>query len=222
MRVDGLDSTGRGCSWRWRPRAWRSVSSGTFPGTSALGATRFGRRHIWLFNSVVYSLAASVDGWRCDALSLATAEERAAAVKILGVRAPLGAWVAMWGGLAMLTSAPFDDWWHNAYGLDVKIVSPPHTLLGLGMLGISLGALLLGLAHQNRVRDAAGDWLFVDIGGIFLTLGGVFLMEFSDAESAARGDLLRSVRGDDCHPAGDPGSCGAQAPTERGTTHTGT
>jgi uncharacterized membrane protein len=110
---------------------------------------------------------------------LGTEEERAAAVKILGVRAPLGAWVAMWGCLAMLTSAPFDDWWHNAYGLDVKIVSPPHTVLGVGMLGISLGALLLGLGHQNRVRDAAGDWLFIYIGGKFLTLGCVFLMEFS-------------------------------------------
>jgi hypothetical protein len=79
----------------------------------------------------------------------------------------------------MLTSAPFDDWWHNAYGLDVKIVSPPHTLLGVGMLGINLGALLLGLSYQNRARDALGDWLFVYIGGIFLTLGSVFVMEFS-------------------------------------------
>jgi hypothetical membrane protein len=125
-------------------------------------------------------LAGGVGGWlalRCTFFG--GPEERAAAVKILGVRAPLGAWVAMWGCVAMLTSAPFDDWWHNAYGLDVKIVSPPHTVLGLGMLGISLGALLLGLAHQNRVRDAVGDWLFIYIGGIFLTLGGVFVMEFA-------------------------------------------
>ncbi len=125
-------------------------------------------------------LAGGVGAWLAfRATFLGTAEERASAVKILGVRAPLGAWVAMWGCLAMLTSAPFDDWWHNAYGLDVKIVSPPHTVLGLGMLGISVGALLLGLAHQNRARDSAGDWLFIYIGGIFLTLGCVFLMEFS-------------------------------------------
>jgi len=32
----------------------------------------------------------------------------------------------------MLTSAPFDNWWHNAYGLDVKIVSLPHSILALG------------------------------------------------------------------------------------------
>ena len=53
---------------------------------------------------------------------------------------------AVLGCGAMLTSAPFDDWWHNAYGLDVRIVSPPHILLGYGMLGIILGALLRTLA----------------------------------------------------------------------------
>ncbi len=79
--------------------------------------------------------------------------ERDSSVSVFGARAPLGAWVAIWGALAMVTSAPFDDWWHNAYGLDVKIVSPPHAVLGLGMLGISVGALLLLLSRQNRLQD---------------------------------------------------------------------
>src|SRR5580765_619743 len=52
--------------------------------------------------------------------------ERAASVNFWGFRAPLGAWLCIWGCGAMLTSAPFDNWWHNAYGLDVRIVSPPH------------------------------------------------------------------------------------------------
>ena len=30
---------------------------------------------------------------------------------------PIGGWICIWGAFAMLTSAPFDDWWHNAYGL---------------------------------------------------------------------------------------------------------
>src|ERR1044072_656576 len=54
-----------------------------------------------------------------------TPEEKAGAVRLWGMRAPFGAWVSVWGCLAMLTSAPFDNWWHDAYGLDVKIVSPP-------------------------------------------------------------------------------------------------
>src|ERR1700721_2727830 len=50
---------------------------------------------------------------------------RAASVNVLGFRAPLGAFIAAWGGIAMITSAPFDNWWHAPYGLDVKIGSPP-------------------------------------------------------------------------------------------------
>jgi hypothetical protein len=69
-------------------------------------------------------------------------------------RGPLGAWVAIWGALAMITSAPFDDWWHNAYGLDTKILSPPHALLAAGIGAINVGALLLVTPLQNR-SDAA-------------------------------------------------------------------
>src|SRR5882724_8168007 len=59
-------------------------------------------------------------------------DDRRNSVNVLGFRAPLGAFIAAWGGGAMLTSAPFDNWWHEAYGLDVKIISPPHMLLALG------------------------------------------------------------------------------------------
>src|SRR5262249_22257511 len=56
--------------------------------------------------------------------------------------------------MAMLTSAPFDNWWHNAYGLDVKIISPPHMLLALGITGINWGAVFLIVAAMNRAQDA--------------------------------------------------------------------
>ena len=75
---------------------------------------------------------------------------RDASVNVLGFRGPLGAFVAAWGGIAMLTSAPFDNWWHAAYGLDVKIVSPPHTLLILGIRAVGVGVLFLLLAEMNR------------------------------------------------------------------------
>src|SRR5260370_26348587 len=68
---------------------------------------------------------------------------RDASVNIRGLRAPLGVFLAGWGGVAMLTSAPFDNWWHNAYGLDVKIVSPPHTLLILGIRALTVEMLFL-------------------------------------------------------------------------------
>src|SRR5213079_2807835 len=68
---------------------------------------------------------------------------RGVSVRIWGLAAPAGAFICAWGGVAMLASAPFDDWWHNAYGLDVKIISPPHIVLFLGGLGIRLGVWLL-------------------------------------------------------------------------------
>jgi len=107
--------------------------------------------------------------------------ERDSSVSVFGARAPLGAWVAIWGALAMVTSAPFDDWWHNAYGLDVKIVSPPHAVLGLGMFGISVGALLLLLSRQNRFQDVSstkGSGMFIFAGGVFVLMGTVFLLEY--------------------------------------------
>jgi len=105
---------------------------------------------------------------------------RQSSVNVLGARAPLGAWVAIWGAIAMITSGPFDNWWHNAYGLDVKIISPPHVVLGLGMLGISAGVLLLVLTRQNRFPDSShqGAGLFIYAGGIFVLLGSVFLLEY--------------------------------------------
>jgi hypothetical protein len=105
---------------------------------------------------------------------------RESSVGVFGARAPLGAWVAIWGAIAMITSGPFDNWWHNAYGLDVKIISPPHAVLGLGMLGISAGVLLLVLSRQNRFPDSShqGAGLFIYTGGVFVLLGSVFLLEY--------------------------------------------
>ena len=61
----------------------------------------------------------------------------------------LGALFCIWGAIAMLTSAPFDDWWHNAYGLDVKILSPPHTLLAMGMMFLQFGACVSICKYLN-------------------------------------------------------------------------
>jgi hypothetical protein len=113
------------------------------------------------------------------------AKLRAASVQILGLHAPLGVFLATWGGIAMLTSAPFDNWWHNAYGLDVKIVSPPHALLILGIRAIAVGIMFLILAAMNRAAEArTADFtrlrvLFLYLGG--LAIGGqmFFLQEYT-------------------------------------------
>jgi hypothetical protein len=97
----------------------------------------------------------------------------------------LGVFLAGWGCVAVLTSAPFDNWWHNAYGLDVKIVSPPHALLILGLRGIATGVMFLILAAMNRAAEN-DDVTFKRLQLLLLYVGGLavvgqmfFVMEYT-------------------------------------------
>ena len=119
-----------------------------------------GRDTFWSPPHIAIYLGGVLAGLSCGVVALKTTfagteAERATAVRFWGFRAPFGAWVAIWGSLAMLASAPFDDWWHNAYGLDIDKLTPPHAMLSIGMLAIQLGALFIALAAQNRALSAA-------------------------------------------------------------------
>jgi hypothetical protein len=95
---------------------------------------------------------------------------RESAVRVLGFRGPLGAFISAWGGIAMLASAPFDDWWHNAYGLDVKILSPPHIVLASGILALHLGAAVMIAGAMNR--SASGGARRRTLEALLLVVGG--------------------------------------------------
>jgi hypothetical protein len=109
-------------------------------------------------------------------------EIRAASVRMWGFHGPLGAFLMAWGGVAMLVSAPFDNWWHNAYGLDVKILSPPHAVLAAGFIGIEWGSLLLVLGYMNRAHGEERlrlTRLFLYIGSMILVATQIMSMEYS-------------------------------------------
>lgn len=109
---------------------------------------------------------------------------RSEAVPFWGVfYGPLGAMFCVWGALAMLTSAPFDDWWHNTYGLDVQILTPPHTILAVGIMTLQFGAMVGVLALQNQYRvesvvkpvergsrEIRLKWLFAVAAGLLLVI----------------------------------------------------
>ena len=149
-----------------------------------------GRDTFWtLAHMAIYAcgvLAAVVCGYLILAATFGSSKRlQAASVNVLGFRAPLGAFIAAWGGIAMLTSAPFDNWWHAAYGLDVKIVSPPHTLLILGIRAVDIGVLFLLLAAMNRAAaDSLANFkvlqrLFLYIGGLVVAGQMFFLLEYT-------------------------------------------
>ena len=115
---------------------------------------------------------------------------------------PLGGWLCIWGAVAMLTSAPFDDWWHAAYGLDVKIISPPHALLALGFITILGGALIMAVAEQGREADrraarAAGGaepaggapFIVAYAGGLVLAMLSIFTTEYHARETMHLGSF---------------------------------
>ena len=150
-----------------------------------------GRDSFWTPAHMCTYVSALIVGVTCGYIALKTTfagtdEERGQSVSFWGFHAPLGAWICIWGSFAMLTSAPFDDWWHNAYGLDVKIISPPHTLLAIGMIAIVAGALVWTLAWQNRMGAESDPalrrrlgLLFVICGGLMLSMRAIYVTEYS-------------------------------------------
>jgi hypothetical protein len=68
---------------------------------------------------------------------------------LLGLRAPLGLVVLGLGVVQMSLSAPFDDWWHRMYGVDVTIWSPPHLIGFTGAL-VMLAGLTIAVLAQRR------------------------------------------------------------------------
>lgn len=100
-------------------------------------------------------------------------DARRNSVHVLGFHGPLGAFIAAWGGGAMLTSAPFDNWWHEAYGLDVKILSPPHVLLAIGIGGIMWGGAILCASYLNRTDGAGHE----SLRRMLLCIGGFIVVQ---------------------------------------------
>jgi len=146
-----------------------------------------GRDTFWSPPHVLEQLAAVVAGSSCGWLVLqmtfrGSPADQATGVRFWGFRGPLGAWVCIWGTLMMIASAPFDNWWHNAYGLDVQIISPPHMVLAWGMIAIQIGAMLTALARQNRAspdEQRRLGLLYAVSAGILLTMHATVIMEYA-------------------------------------------
>ena len=57
------------------------------------------------------------------------------------------------GGIAVLAAAPIDALWHERYGRDSVLWSPPHMLVVLGASGLTIG-VLTGLPPASRTLRA--------------------------------------------------------------------
>lgn len=147
-----------------------------------------GRDTFWTPAHLLVQFGAVLAGLSCAYLifSISFGKDRMAkeaTVNVLGFRAPLGAFIVAWGAVTMITSAPFDNWWHNAYGLDVKIISPPHTMLVIGIAGIMWGSIILILGEMNRATLALRQRLLrllLITGGSMIIMDMMFKLEYTN------------------------------------------
>jgi hypothetical protein len=180
---DPIPAGTRGIPWY----VWCSVAAVT----SAVFGTQWdiswhesiGRDTFWTPAHLAIHLCGVLAGISCGYLILSTTLRRdsplrACSVRMWGFYGPLGAFIAAWGGVAMIASAPFDNWWHNAYGLDVKILSPPHMLLAAGIMAVHVGALMLVLGEMNRAGGALARQLRV----LYLYVGGLMLLSLATVQ----------------------------------------
>jgi hypothetical protein len=182
-----------------RPRAarvpWMVWTSAAATTSVVLGSiwdiswhVSIGRDTFWTPPHLLIQLCAAIGGLTAVYLIARATfagddKARAESVRIFGLRAPLGAFICGWGALAMLTSAPFDNWWHEAYGLDVKVVSPPHMLLALGAMGVVYGGFALTMAQLNRASAALThriETVFIVLIGVIMTGAQAELIEYSN------------------------------------------
>lgn len=129
--------------------------------------------------------------------------EKSKSVKVWGFfYSSLGQLFCVWGALAMLTSAPFDDWWHNTYGLDITILSPPHTILALGIISVQFGAMISVISLKNQNKLFFNDnperkktinrilfWLFSLSAGFLLTMWYTLLSEEMGIRNTHKSDF---------------------------------
>jgi hypothetical protein len=160
-----------------------------------------GRDSFWTPAHLLIQLGGIIAGASGATLVFATTFRRTSALRdasigVWGFRGPFGAFLGAWGAATMLVSAPFDDWWHTAYGLDVKILSPPHAVLTIGVLGVAVAGVLLVLATMNRATGAARarlGWVLLVIGGEILVLAMTALLEQTFRANLHRAAAYRAV-----------------------------
>jgi hypothetical protein len=105
---------------------WSAPHSANYLAVAMLGMSALGL--IWVFSA-----------WQPES-----------GVRLAGLSAPVGAWLAMWGAVAFAGSVLFDRWWQSAYGLSAGIWHPPQLCKAASFFAVLVGAWLVWLNQWNR------------------------------------------------------------------------
>jgi hypothetical protein len=98
------------------------------------------------------------------ALSIASRSENG--VPLGRCRAPLGAWVILWGALVLAGALMLDRWWQVSYGLIAGIWPPPQILKAVAFFAVILG--VWSLAPPGALSAIGSGSLLALIGVVTL------------------------------------------------------
>ena len=116
---------------------------------STIGVDRFfGPPHAANYLAVLLAGAAALH------MAVRATRRGAGGVSLGRMRAPLGAWLTVWGALAFAAALLFDRWWQASYGLAAGIWHPPQIAKTVAYFALALGAWLALSAEQRDTRGA--------------------------------------------------------------------
>jgi hypothetical protein len=122
--------------------------------------TFFTPPHSVIYSGVVLAIGSVIGGTIQAAFRIRQQKNDATWFVLLSVPSslPLALKLAAIGCIMQLTAGPFDFLWHSLFGFD-GLLSPPHSVLAVGMLTTALGALI-GIYghysnHSSKINNAS-------------------------------------------------------------------
>jgi hypothetical protein len=128
--------------------------------------------HIGIYSAVLLSAIAVALSGLADHFGAGDSFLTALRHPFRGLRPGIG--VAGAGMLTTLAAAPFDNAWHEIYGIDVTIWSPPHLLAISGIAASTLGLAALVAPAITRKENRVYPVLFAALLTAFLITTGEF------------------------------------------------
>ena len=98
----------------------------------------------------------------------ASGQELPHSARLGPLRAPGAAFGIMFGYAAALLSAVFDELWHEIFGIDATLWSPPHLMIMLATMVVDF-SLILGIAASARRQGFKFTWNSPLLWGLVLT-----------------------------------------------------